>query len=165
VESSVNYTLPANVENLALNDSAWNGTGNGLANWIIGNGESNILNGRGGADVMYGGGGVDYFVFDTALGRGNADTLGDFNPVDDEIQLDNAVFSALTMSPGVDLRNLTADEFRVGTRALDTGDRIIYNWSTGELLYDPDGIGAAAAIQFASIGAGLNVTQADFQII
>jgi serralysin len=158
----VSYTLTANVENLDLNGTALNGTGNGLANHIKGNAQNNTINGGGGADVLRGEGGQDSFVFDTALGRGNIDILADFNVADDTILLDNAVFTAL---PAADLRVLSAAEFRMGSGAMDTSDRIIYNWNTGAVLYDTDGIGAQAAVQVASIGAALNVTQDDFVII
>ena len=93
-------------------------------------------------------------MFDTALGHGNIDDILDFNVADDAIGLDNAVFTALTMNAGVDLRGLYASEFRAGRGSMDSTDRIIYNSQTGALLYDSDGIGAAAAVQFASVKRG-----------
>jgi serralysin len=104
-------------------------------------------------------------VFDTALGHGNIDSILDFNVADDAIGLDSAVFTALTMNAGVDLRGLYASEFRVGTRAMDTSDHIIYNNQTGALLYDSDGVGAAAAVQFASVGVGLSISSYDFYVM
>ncbi len=61
VQSSVTYTLAANVENLTLTGtSALNGTGNELDNTIVGNSGKNTLAGLGGADHLDGGpGGVD----------------------------------------------------------------------------------------------------------
>ncbi|HEY5724316.1 MAG TPA: M10 family metallopeptidase C-terminal domain-containing protein, partial [Allosphingosinicella sp.] len=55
VQSSVSFTLGANVEHLVLLAGALNGTGNGLANAITGNGANNMLNGMGGADILSGG--------------------------------------------------------------------------------------------------------------
>ena len=50
VESSVTFTLGANVENLNLTGLlAINGTGNTLANIIHGNGGANVLSGGDGA--------------------------------------------------------------------------------------------------------------------
>ncbi|HEY5722917.1 MAG TPA: calcium-binding protein [Allosphingosinicella sp.] len=64
VQSSVSFTLGANVENLVLLAGALNGTGNGLANSISGNGSNNVLNGMGGADAMAGGAGHDTYHVD-----------------------------------------------------------------------------------------------------
>ncbi|MBD1997994.1 calcium-binding protein [Leptolyngbya sp. FACHB-541] len=64
VESSVNFTLGANFENLTLTGTATNGTGNALRNTIIGNGSNNRLDGGAGADVMSGGAGSDTYVVD-----------------------------------------------------------------------------------------------------
>ncbi|WP_442577697.1 hypothetical protein ACSBOB_19230 [Mesorhizobium sp. ASY16-5R] len=48
----------------------------------------------------------------------------------------------------------------------DSNDRIIYETDTGELCYDADGNGgAAAAIHFATLSAGLSLTHADFVVI
>jgi serralysin len=60
VQSSVTYTLAANVENLTLTgSSSRNGTGNELNNVITGNSGTNILAGLGGADTLIGGNGTD----------------------------------------------------------------------------------------------------------
>ena len=57
MQSSVTYTLGANVENLTLTGAAAaiNGTGNGLDNVITGNGADNTLDGGAGNDTLMGG--------------------------------------------------------------------------------------------------------------
>ena len=67
VNSSITYTLTANVENLTLTGvAALNGTGNELNNTLTGNAAANTLDGGAGADAMIGGVGNDTYVVDNA---------------------------------------------------------------------------------------------------
>jgi trimeric autotransporter adhesin len=70
VQSSANYTLGANLENLTLTGSATSGIGNAVANIIIGNNAGDTLNGMDGNDSITGGTGND-----TLIGGVGADTL------------------------------------------------------------------------------------------
>lgn len=77
VNSSVTWTLGANLENLTLTGgAAINGTGNALRNVIAGNGQANVLHGGDEADTVNGGGGAD-----SVYGDAGSDTLngGDGN--------------------------------------------------------------------------------------
>jgi len=71
VQSSRNYTLPVNVENLLLTGlQNLTGTGNDAANRITGTSGDNVLDGRNGNDALVGGNGDD-----TLIGGGGVDTL------------------------------------------------------------------------------------------
>ncbi|MBI2717512.1 MAG: DUF4347 domain-containing protein [Rhizobiales bacterium] len=97
VQSSLNYTLGNDVENLTLTGtSAINGTGNSLDNIIVGNTADNVLTGGAGSDTFYGddgndtinggagidymagGGGNDTFVFSSLSDSGTDQTTGDY---------------------------------------------------------------------------------------
>jgi Ca2+-binding RTX toxin-like protein len=70
VQSAIDYTLGANVENLTLTGTAIKGTGNEDGNVITGNELANTLEGMGGNDTIDGGAGAD-----TLLGGAGDDTL------------------------------------------------------------------------------------------
>lgn len=177
VMAAVDYTLTAgaHIERLATNATAGTSgidlTGNELAQEVVGNSGSNILKGMGGDDILKGltgkdtltgGTGADTFVFSTALGAANVDTITDYSVASDTIQLENAYFSALTAT-GV----LAAGSFRSNLTgiAADSSDRIIYEADTGKLFYDADANGSGAGIHFATLTANLSINSADFVVI
>jgi Ca2+-binding RTX toxin-like protein len=109
----------------------------------------------------------DFFRFNDALGASNVDQITDFVHGADKFQLENTgtgLFNAFVVTGA-----LAAADFAKGaglTTALDATDRIIYNTTTGELFYDKDGTGAAAAVKFAVITTHpATITEADFIII
>jgi serralysin len=71
------------------------------------------------------------------------------------------VFSGGGLVPGA----LAEGRFVVAAAALDAGDRLIYNASTGALYYDADGTGARARVQFAQVDTGLALTNNQFVVI
>lgn len=129
------------------------GTGDDVID--AGNG-ADRLDGGLGADTLIGGPGADTFVFSTALGGGNIDSIAVFVVADDTIELSVSIFS------GIGLGALAANAFVMGPAAGDADDRIIYDPVTGALFYDADGDGAGAAVQFATLATGLALTNADF---
>jgi Ca2+-binding RTX toxin-like protein len=133
----------------------------GGAQTLLGNAGNDTLNGGIGNDCMDGGAGSDRFVFASSLGASNVDTIDGYSAVDDTIALDDAFFTAIGA-----LGTLAAGAFTTGTLATEADDRIIFNSATGALLYDADGNGAGAAVQFASLTNLVgSVTHADFLII
>ncbi len=68
VQTSISYTLGANLENAQLlGSAALNLTGNELDNVLIGNDGNNILDGGAGIDTMQGGAGNDTYIIDDSL--------------------------------------------------------------------------------------------------
>ena len=163
--SSTNITLTAGaaIEVLGASDSAattaLNLTGNEYGQQIFGNAGTNRIDGGGGNDVLYGLGGADSFVFTAAPGGANLTTIADFSAADDTILLDRNAFAGL--APGA----LNPNALVIGTQALDTNDRIIYNSATGQLFFDADGSGSGAAVQFATLAEAPAITAADFLVI
>ncbi|MEF8700141.1 MAG: calcium-binding protein [Candidatus Accumulibacter sp. UW20] len=150
------------VENLTLRgSSAINGTGNAWANTLVGNDAANTLNGATGNDKLTGGAGSDRFQFDTALNAAtNLDQITDFLSVDDTIALENAIFTAFATPGAIQAANLV-----FGNVALDANDYLIYDNSNGHLLYDADGSGAGAAVQFATLTGAPALSYLDFLIV
>ncbi|MEA3043361.1 MAG: serralysin [Sphingomonadales bacterium] len=167
VYARASYTLAAGVSIEVLSAQSQSSTnaidltGNELAQEIYGNSGANVLNGGAGADYLVGYGGADTFAFTTTLGGGNVDQIADFQAGVDKIQLSGAAgqpFAALASG------TLRAGAFVVGAAALDADDYIIYNSANGALLFDADGNGGNAAVQFATLGTGLSLTAADFVV-
>jgi Ca2+-binding RTX toxin-like protein len=141
-------------------DSITGGTGVDLINGGAGN---DILNGGLGSDILTGGLGTDSFVFNTAFGPGNVDQITDFSVVDDTMRLENTgIFTALQATGTLNVANFVANDTGI---AVDANDFVIYNRSTGALLYDADGSGNGASVQFATLTTSLALTNLDFLII
>ena len=161
----------ANALTMIGNNGANALTGTGFNDVLQGNSGNDNLNGGAGNDALYGGldndiltggSGMDSFVFNTTPNATkNWDTITDFNVADDTIQLENAIFTALGVAPGI----LSAGAFVIGTAALDAANRIVYNSDTGALLFDSDGSAQGGAVQIATLGMGLLLTNDDFLII
>ena len=60
---------------------------------------------------------------------------------------------------------MSAEAFFIGAAAHDANDRIIYDFTTGALMYDADGNGSGQAMAFAVLATGLPLTLDDFFIV
>ncbi|KQT57627.1 hypothetical protein ASG52_23670 [Methylobacterium sp. Leaf456] len=163
--TSTHYALKAGqeIESLRLLASTGmkklNLAGNEFGQTLVGNAGANGLEGKGGNDILAGGRGGDTFVFGSALGKNNIDHILDF-AAEDTIRLGDAIFEAL--APG----GLKANEFKdIGRAKVDADDHILYDSRSGNLFYDADGSGKAAAVKFAVLDNKAAITHADFLIV
>jgi Ca2+-binding RTX toxin-like protein len=120
VESSVSFTLGANVEDLTLTGTdTINGTGNTGANTIIGNDSANTINSGGGAgvDTLIGGGGNDTYIVS------NTDTtvVEDVGGGNDTVQSSTSFSLA-----GTEIENLTLTGTGNNTATGSTGANVIF---------------------------------------
>ncbi len=180
MQSSVSYTLGANVENLMLSGkAALNGTGNGSDNTITGNASINILAGASGSDSLYGlagndilyggegsdtliggvgndeltgGAGSDTFWFNAAANAtSNKDTIVDFTSGADKILLSKSIFTAIG---NVGQFSVSDARFWISDTGVahDLDDRLVYNTTSGTLTYDGNGSATGGAVVIAVLG-------------
>lgn len=115
VQSSITYTLAANVENLTLTGtSAINGTGNSGNNLLTGNSAVNSLSGGAGNDTLNGGAGADSLIGGAGDDLYVVDNTSDKTTENASEGLDT-VQSSMTWTLGTNLENLTL----TGTSAIN----------------------------------------------
>lgn len=141
-------------------DRAIGGGGNDTV--LGGNGADTVAGGLG-KDTLAGGSQDDRFVFDSAPGSGNVDTIRDFVHGHDTISLDRDVFAKAGAKGGLaPARFYAADG---ATAAHDGNDRIIYNSANGKLFYDADGLGGKAPVLFAVLTGHPTLDAGDLTIV
>jgi Ca2+-binding RTX toxin-like protein len=129
---------------------------------LSGGAGDDLLLGGTGNDTLIGGSGADTFIFNSILDENtNKDTITDFNASEDKISLHNSIFNAL-VEEGI----LSAVNFHAGSTgmAADDNDYILYNTTTGALLYDADGNGQGVAVEFAVLSNKPQISEKDFVI-
>ena len=179
VDGKTLYRLTAELANMLRGSDTLNGSvyadrlagfagndtikGNGGHDWLEGWSGNDVLYGGTGKDTLVGGAGYDIFVFNTALSTtNNVDLIKDFNPTYDTIRLENAIFTKLTATGTLSSASFVSNNSPVATA---TNDYILHDKDGGKLYYDADGSGSGVAVQFATIGVNLTLTNADFVII
>jgi Ca2+-binding RTX toxin-like protein len=111
---------------------------------------SDTLVGGAGSDSLFGGDGADTFVFGTAFGADNIDTVIDFVSGQDKLSLANGSGSPFEMLAEGMLNPAALDITNDGN-ASTADTRVVYDPATGALYYDADGTGAGEAMQFATL--------------
>jgi trimeric autotransporter adhesin len=158
IESSVSYTLGANVENLTFTGTGDRfGVGNDLNNILIGNSGRNYLtgglgddrlDGRGGIDTMFGQGGDDTYVVDNI-----GDVVLELGPGTDTIE------SSVSYTLGADLENLRLTGSANINGLGNASNNVITGNAGNNILSGGDGddtflVGTSAGIDIYSGNAG-----------
>jgi Ca2+-binding RTX toxin-like protein len=131
-----------------------------LADKLVGGAGADTFEGGAGSDEITLGGGSDTLIFSSLSG---IDTVKDFNPAQDVIQLAKAAMAALGAVGG-----LTDAEFEAGAglaAATEATTRIFYNETSGALYYDADGSGGGAAVQLATFTTAPQLTHTQLFIV
>ena len=157
VQSSITYTLGANVENLTLTGtSAINGTGNTLDNLLIGNSAVNTLTGNAGndtldggagGDTMVGGTGDDTYVVDNTADKVTEAASAGTDTVQSRIthtlsaNVEALILTGTTAINGTDntLNNLLIGNTAVNTLTAGTGNDILQGGDGNDILKDTAG--------------------------
>ena len=133
-------------------------TGNELSNYVTGNAGANVIDGGLGNDALFGGLGADTYLFNSALGAGNVDTIEFWRGEGDRIVLDRNIFTALgvgTLAPNAFAESLSQV----------TADTRIYHGGLGFYYYDADGSGAGEAVFFLDSLGMTPLAAQDFTVI
>jgi Ca2+-binding RTX toxin-like protein len=132
--------------------------GDADADDIYGLDGADTLTGGAGRDQITGGASRDVFVLSATATDSDADRIWDFLVGEDRIALaDVASVAPLFDTDGV----LLGARFAVDDRATTADHRLVYDGSSGRLLYDADGSGDGAAVLLAQLSRDLALTNHD----
>ncbi len=168
IAASLSFTLPNNVERLALLGTAnINATGNAIDNVLLGNTGANVLTGGAGNDILIGNAGRDALKGGTGADRftfvspqDGIDRIAGFSrPQGDKVVFLSSGFGNLPAGA------VPADQFVAGTRAKDSNDRFIYDVTTSSLFYDADGRGGVGQVKIATFDNQPTLAATDLLIV
>lgn len=141
-------------------DQLFGGLGNDR---LFGDGGDDLLVGGAGADRLSGGEGADVFRLDVGHVSSNGrDAIVDFVSGVDRLEIAVAAFAGLA---GLGQGALDAAELRLGPRATSATDRLVYNATTGQLFYDPDGLGGQPQLLIAALNNKPTLQASDIFLI
>ncbi|RRV10121.1 mannuronan epimerase [Pseudomonas sp. v388] len=151
VQSSVSWTLGANLENLVLSGvSAIAGNGNELRNFITGNAAANVLNGAGGADSMSGGNGNDTYFVDNS-----GDSVIETNADRVAGGVDSVYSSLATYTLANNVENLYINTSDAANGIGNALDNVLFAGAGNNVL---DGRDGNDTVSFARALAGITAT-------
>lgn len=126
---------------------------------LLGTTRNDILSGGSGSDTLTGASNEDIFSFSSP--NEGIDQITDFSPSNDLILVSASGFTNAGLIAG---DTILRTQFIIGTSATSSTERFIYNKTTGALLFDRDGSGAATAVQFAKLSTNLALTNEDILV-
>ena len=138
------------------NDQLLGGAGNDTLSGDAGN---DILTPGAGRDKLSGGAGRDRFRFDkdTTVGGKRLDTIADFNPKQDIIEISRKLL------PGSGLKQLKKSDFAVvdSIGSANATAKLIYEKSSGTVFYNPT---KGVEVPLFEMKADLNVSASNFKL-
>ncbi len=176
IQAAVSYILnsAADIEFVETTNAVGTGsinlTGSSIGQTLTGNAGANVLDGKLGNDTLVGGAGNDTFAFSTTGGATNTDVITGFVALDDQIELNTAVFTTLTTISGAvnSFGQLNAAAFAANVSGVATSadTRIIYNTSTGALSYDSNGSAVGGTVfQIATLTGAPTILATDINVV
>lgn len=127
---------------------------------IIGGAGTDTLTAGNGNDTLTGGVGSDRFVFNSITE--SIDTITDWEAGGgDQIEISASGFGDDLIANAF----LEESRFVLGSTALDNNHRFIYNGSTGDLFFDPDGMGSLAQQQIATLTGAPSLNANDIFVL
>ena len=138
---------------------------------LRGNAGNDTLGGGGGHDTLTGGAGNDEFFFRWTPGPENKATVEDFTSCRDELVFANpqGPFGSRFTELGAPSRWVSGDDrfFAAAgaTGGQDAEDRLVYDTSSGDLYYDPDGSGSGASLIVATLQSAPLLSASDIVVV
>jgi trimeric autotransporter adhesin len=130
--------------------------------WLDGDRSSTGFSNGSERDSLTGGAGADNFVFGAAPDQfGTADTITDFASAVDALRFDAAAMPALGASGRFAAGDARFFAAAGATSGQDADDRLVYNTTTRDLYFDPDGSGSQAAIRIVTLQPGASLAATD----